>query len=181
MRRLCAVASTLFSVSCLTLTAQAPAVYVCLKTSTARPPAPVDGIVTATLASGAYIRVRAQDIDYDRTAAYTNRIVVGAWSATERADKASGRKYIDMAFANRYVATAWLDDVDVEEARKGFPIYMAYAAKEQARRAADQSSLSAVESRIREKCAADWADNYVMREACEKAQLEAYKRLNGGG
>jgi hypothetical protein len=98
--------------------------YVALITKTgAHLPGPEDGILTVTLNSGAVIKLPAADIDYEKTAAYTNRVIITPNTATEMEDKASGRKYLNLTFEAGFVATAWLDDVDFDEVRNNFPTY----------------------------------------------------------
>lgn len=106
-----------------TAAAQQP-IPIALRTTAARPPAPVDGIVTLNLASGAFIKLRAQDIDYDKTDAYKNRVIIVAQQITPMVAKDSGRKYQNLVFTNRFVATAWDDDIDFEEMRSAFPIVL---------------------------------------------------------
>lgn len=103
--------------------AQTQLIPIALRTIGDNHPAPRDGIVTLTLESGAWIRLRALDIDYERTIAYKNRVIINAETATPMAANETGRKYLNLTFSNRFVATAWEDDVDSDEARKGFPIY----------------------------------------------------------
>ena len=86
-------------------------------------PGPEDGIVTVTLNSGAFIKLRAGDIDYEKTAAYTDRVIITPNTATEMVDKASGRKYLNLTFNAGFVATAWLEDVDFDEVRSNSPTY----------------------------------------------------------
>jgi hypothetical protein len=91
-----------------------PPLYIALKSSSERLPLPADGIVTARLASGATIRLRARDIDYERTGAYKNRIIIKAETSTSMVEKDSGRRYLNLTFSNRFVATAWEDDVETK-------------------------------------------------------------------
>jgi hypothetical protein len=105
-------------------TATAQTVTVALRTKTAERPAPVDGVVTITLESGATIRLRAQDIDYEKSAAYTNRVIIVAESMTSMAAPGTNRGYKNLVFSNRFVATAWDDDIDLEEMRNAFPVYL---------------------------------------------------------
>ena len=110
-----------------TLLANTPAAqhpnYVALITKTAALPGPKDGNVTVTLKSGALIKLRAADIDYGKTVAYTDRVIITPNTATEMVDKASGRKYLNLTFNGGFVETAWLDDVDFDEVRNNFPTY----------------------------------------------------------
>jgi TonB family protein len=75
---------------------------------------PVDGIVTVTLLSGAWIKLRPVDIDRDQTAAHTNRVVIKATTSTTMTTK-EGRKYLNLTFGPTFVATAWVEDVDWDE------------------------------------------------------------------
>ena len=98
--------------------------YVALITKTgAHQPSPDDGIVTVTLNSGAVIKLRAADIDYGKTVAYTDRVIITPNTATEMVDQASGRKYLNLTFNAGFVATVWLDDVDFDEVNNNFPTY----------------------------------------------------------
>jgi hypothetical protein len=110
-----------------TLLANTPAAqhpnYVALITKTAALPGPKDGNVTVTLNSGALIKLRAADIDYGKTAAYTDRVIITPNTATEMVDQASGRKYLNLTFNAGFVATVWLDDVDFDEVNNNFPTY----------------------------------------------------------
>jgi hypothetical protein len=117
--------------------AVAQPVYVALKTSADHVPQPVEGIVTITLASGAWIKLRARDIDYDRTAAYAHRVIIKAETARVMTAN-GGRKYMNLTFGPTFVATAWLEDVDRDEMRTGFPIWAAR------RRASGSSTSDAV-------------------------------------
>jgi TonB family protein len=101
--------------------AVAQTTYIALKTTVDHVPEPVDGIVTVTLASGAWIKLRVIDVDHDRTAAYTDRIIIRAATATEMTASA-GRKYVNLTFG-LFVATAWVEDVDWDEMRVGFPTW----------------------------------------------------------
>lgn len=124
-------AGTLLAVAILAgalvdLRAQQSTVAVALKTTADSPPAPdAQGIVTMTLTSGAWIKVRALDIDYEITSAYKKLVVVKALSAMPMSARDSGRRYMEMVFSNRFTATAWLDDVDAEETTNQFPRYWA--------------------------------------------------------
>ena len=76
MRQTAAVIRLVFSVAAATFMAGAPGstqavapTYIALKIETKHPPSPEDGLVTLTLSSGARVRLRAGDIDYERTAA----------------------------------------------------------------------------------------------------------------
>ncbi len=116
-----------FAVSVLVLniglSAQQP-IPAALKTTTEHPPTPVDGIVTLNLASGAFFKVRATDIDYEKTSAYKNRVIIVATRMIPMVAKENGRKYQNFVFTNRFVATAWDDDIDFDEMRSAFPIYL---------------------------------------------------------
>jgi hypothetical protein len=104
------------------LTGQQP-LYVSLKAMTEHPPLPVEGVVTATLASGAWIKLRATDIDYERTSAYKNRIVVRA----ERQNEAPDHKSVTLVFLNgKFIAPVWKSDLDLEEMNAGFPGFLKY-------------------------------------------------------
>jgi len=104
--------------------AVAQPIYVALKTTVDHQPEPVGGIVTVTLASGAWIKLRPVDIDYDRTAAYTDRVIIKAATAREMTAN-GGWKYMNFTFGPTFVATAWLEDVDWDEMRVGFPTWSA--------------------------------------------------------
>lgn len=147
--------------------------YVALKTATTYPlPHPVDGMVTLTLASSATIRLRATDIDYERSAAYKNTAVITAETVTARTDPKSGRRYVELRFSRRFTATAWDTDVDHEVMRSGF------AAFHRNRGTVDTAEPLAI---IRAKCAKDWPDDFVMRNHCEEQQLKALEKLRGRG
>ena len=92
-------------------------VYVALKMAADRVPDPVDGIVTVTLASGAWIKLRAIDIDNDQTGAQTHRVVIKATTSTMMTTS-EGRKYLNFTFGPTFVATAWFEDVDWDETWK---------------------------------------------------------------
>jgi hypothetical protein len=92
--------------------------YLALKT-TARKPSLDGTVVTLTLASGAWAKFRAIDIDYDRTAAYANTVVVKAETAITSADK----KSLTLRFSRGFVATVWAADVDYDVMRSGFAVY----------------------------------------------------------
>jgi non-canonical (house-cleaning) NTP pyrophosphatase len=104
------------------LLAQPPTTLVALKTKESLS-TPVDGMVTIGLASGNSVKIRATDIDYDRTSAYTNVVVIKPESAITMTDKASGRKYLNLTFSRRFVATAWLEDIDYDVVSARFPAY----------------------------------------------------------
>ncbi len=154
-------------------TAQVVPTYVALKTATTYPlPHPVDGMVTLTLASAATIRLRATDIDYERTAAYKNTAVIKAETVTAKTDPRSGLKYLDLSFSRRFTATAWDADVDHEVMRSGFA---AYHKKTEGINTVEPLAV------IRAKCAKDWPDDFVMSVYCEEQQLKALAKLRGGG
>src|SRR5450759_441374 len=96
---------------------------IALKTTTEHPPNPVDGVVTLSLPSGAWIRLRAVDIDYDRTAVYTKMVDVKADTATKMTDRASGREYLNITFSRAFGATAWVTDVDYQVMNEAFLAY----------------------------------------------------------
>lgn len=76
-----------------------------------------------SLSAGASIRVRAVDIDYQRTAAYRNLVVIKAETATLLLDKSSGNQYLKLTFSRRFVATAWVVDVAYDVMRSGFSAF----------------------------------------------------------
>jgi TonB family protein len=86
-------------------------ISVALKTTAEHLPEPVEGIVTVTLASGAWIKLRTVDLDNDRRAACTDRIIIKAATATMMTTSA-GRRYVNFTFGPTFVATAWVEDVD---------------------------------------------------------------------
>ena len=96
--------------------AVAQPIYIALKTAVDHLPEPVDGIITVTLASGAWIKLRAVDVDHDRTAAHTDRVIIKATTSTQMTTGA-GRKYMNFTFGPTFVATAWYEDVDWDETR----------------------------------------------------------------
>jgi hypothetical protein len=101
-----------------------PQQIVVLKTASRSPlPYPVNGIVTLTLKSGAFIKLPAGYIDYERTAAYHDRAVVKADTARVMNDPSSGHGYWNMTFGPHFVATAWVEDVDQDEMNNGLPTY----------------------------------------------------------
>jgi len=92
--------------------AQVSTTWVAVRTQTSNPPpAPVNGIVTLTLESGATLRLRALDIDYDRTSGFKTVVVIKALSATTMTATGGGRKYLNVVFPTNFVATVWLDDL----------------------------------------------------------------------
>lgn len=69
------------------------------------------GVVVAVLASGATIRLRAQDIDYRKTGSSADRVFIQPVTFTQMSDGSTGRAYMNLTFADRYWVTAWQDDV----------------------------------------------------------------------
>lgn len=148
--------------------------YVALKTATAYPPpAPIDGIVTLALQSGASVKLRAIDVDYDRTAAYLHDVVIKAQTATPMTDKATGRPYLNMTFSRTFFATAWVVDVDYEVMRSGFSAY------DDKLKASGVIVASKISGEVGAKCAKDWPDDFRMRRYCEDQQQSAIAALNG--
>jgi hypothetical protein len=100
-------------------------------------------------------------------------VVVKAETVTTMTDKATGRKYLNLTFPLRGVATAWVEDIDYDVMRSGFA---AYHTKDSADRnlvgdpAIDEDAISP-------KCAKDWPDDFVMRDYCEKRQHEAVAKI----
>jgi hypothetical protein len=76
----------------------------------------IDGFVIASLASGATIRLRSQDIDYEKTAVSPNRVVIRP-ETFMLMNASDGRAYFNLTFSNRYAVTAWQDDVDLDAMR----------------------------------------------------------------
>lgn len=97
--------------------AVAQPLYVSLKTAADRLPEPVDGIITVTLASGAWIKLRAVDVDHERTPAVPNRVVIKPTTSTTMTTS-GGRKYVNFTFGPTFAATAWFEDVDWDETSK---------------------------------------------------------------
>jgi len=92
--------------------AQVPTTWVAVRTQTSNPPpAAVNGIVTLTLESGATVRLRAFDIDYDRTSGFKTVVVIKALSAATMTAPGGGRKYLNIVFPANFVATVWLEDL----------------------------------------------------------------------
>lgn len=150
--------------------------YIALKT-TGPPAHPVDGTVTLSLQSGAFVKIRAIDIDYDRTAAYKNIAVIRAETATTMVDKASGRKYVNLTFSRGFVATAWTDDVDYDVMRSGFSAF--HPPNQSAEQSTESDRPSGQEDQtVTAKCAKEWPDDFVMRNYCAKTQREALTLLN---
>jgi len=143
---------------------------VALKT-VSRTPSPDGAVVTLTLQSGAFVKLRAIDIDYDRTAAYTDRVVVKPTAVRMLLTE----KSMTLVFSRGWLAPVWEADVDAELVRANFPAYRARVAAEQAERYKSNSS----DAVIRAKCERDWPDDYVMRNYCEERQREAKAKLNG--
>ena len=91
--------------------------YFALKTAVDHVPEPVDGIVTVTLASGAWIKLRAVDVDHGRTTAHTDRVIIIKATTSTQMTTSGGRKYVNFTFRPTFVATAWFEDVDWDETR----------------------------------------------------------------
>lgn len=176
IRFITALALLLFVLSAADLLAQAkpaPPVrtyppYVALKV-VSRHPSPDGTLVTMTLDSGAFIRVRAIDIDYDRTAAYTNRVILKPTSVVTALDGKSQT----LEFSRGWIAPVWVIDLDADVVASGFAAYHGKVAAEQAARHTPSSN----ESLIRAKCEKDWPDDFVMRNYCEERQRDALAKI----
>lgn len=79
-------------------------------------PSPIDGVVNAPLASGATIRLRATDIDYERTATDRTRVVLQPVGFTQMT-AGDGRQYMNLTFSSGYAVTAWREDIDYDAMR----------------------------------------------------------------
>lgn len=87
---------------------------VVLRTATPYPlPNPVDGIVTLTLKSGASVRLRAEDIDYVKTAQYKDRAIVQANAVTQTADAKTGGQVWVLTCGAHFAVSASVNDIDV--------------------------------------------------------------------
>jgi hypothetical protein len=75
-------------------------------------PPPLDGFVTAILASGQSIRLRAQDIDYPKTATAPSYLVIRPESFELLHDR-DGRSFFSLKFSDGYRASAWQEDVNL--------------------------------------------------------------------
>jgi hypothetical protein len=120
-------------------------------------------IFTITLASGAWMKIRATDVDYDRSAAYRNLIVVKADGVLHAPDK----KSVTLTFSRGFLAAVWVSDIDYDVMRGGFAAYHA--------RTGPASELD--ESVIVPRCARDWPDDFRMRQFCEDQQRSAVQSL----
>jgi hypothetical protein len=142
--------------------------YLALKT-TARQPSLDGTVVTLTLASGAWAKFRAIDIDYDRTAAYANTVVVKAETAITSADK----KSLTLTFSRGFVATVWAADVDYDVMRSGFAAY-----HDRLGEAHPSKTATADDAAVSEKCAKDWPDDFRMRDYCQGKQRAAIAAIH---
>jgi hypothetical protein len=175
LRTYVALALTL-TISTVSLLGDAPAIqspplptYIALKI-TAKQPSPDGTLVTFTLASGAWVKIRAIDIDYDRTAVYSQTVIVKASSVLTSADK----KSVTLTFSRGFLAAVWVVDIDYDIMRSGFSAYHA-AARGQGETGGSLGSSYYV---IGAKCAKDWPDDFRMRAYCEEQQRAGASNLS---
>lgn len=123
-------------------------------------------VYTLTLDSGAWAKIRAVDIDWPRTNAYTNVVVVLAKTIVVAPDKQSETLFFPLGPS----APVWMRDVDMDVMRSGFAAY----------RAVTQQSAPATmdDSGIGPKCAADWPDDFKMRAYCQDTQRAAITAMS---
>lgn len=170
MLRSILVGAALVVVAPLVQAQQVALTYVALKTTTDYPPAPdKDAMVTLTLASGAWVKIRATEIDYDRTSAYKRVAVIKAETTNKGIDAATKRDVFTMGFSRRYAATVWLEDVDFDVMRSGFTAY------HQAH--GDAGLMSESPTTGVKKCEKDWPDDFRMQDYCQTKQRESYSAL----
>lgn len=142
--------------------------YIALKTTT-RERLDSGAIFKLTLESGAWVRLRATDIDWERTAAYNNVVVVRAETVSERIDPATQSKYLNLTFPGRFFATVWKVDVDYDVMRSGFAAY--HSARDGA------AGIGSADAALSAKCEKDWPSDFRMRAYCLKTQQEAADQL----